>query len=145
VVISNLVNRGTVLLNYRLADLATIVEGPCRCGRTTRLLSELEGRLSEIILLADGTLIMPIAVWDVVKPFHEVIRYQLVQVERERFELSAVTADEASFERVAAPLSAAMSRLLGGAPVEAFYRELATSSDLAKFKRVIALPPEGPS
>jgi phenylacetate-CoA ligase len=145
VVISNLVNRGTVLLNYRLADLATIVEGPCGCGRTTRRLSELEGRLSEIVQLADGTLIVPVAVWQVVKPFQEVIRYQLVQIEPECFELSLVTADEASFGRCAGPLSAAMSRLLGGAPVEAFYREPATAADLGKFKRVIALPPEGTS
>jgi phenylacetate-coenzyme A ligase PaaK-like adenylate-forming protein len=145
VVISNLVNRGTVLLNYRLADLATIVHGPCGCGRTTRMLSELEGRLSEIIQLTDGTLIVPVAVWQVVKPFDEVIRYQLVQVERERFELSLVTADEAAFDRSAGPLAAAMSQLLGGARVEPVYRELAGSPGLGKFKRVIALPPEGTS
>ncbi len=43
VVISNLVNRGTILLNYRLGDLAADLPGPalaggrCRCCRSCRL------------------------------------------------------------------------------------------------------------
>ena len=33
VVVSNLVNRATVLLNYRLGDLAAMTADPCPCGR----------------------------------------------------------------------------------------------------------------
>ncbi|HET6616799.1 MAG TPA: hypothetical protein VFH69_03210 [Gemmatimonadota bacterium] len=34
IIISNLVNRGTVLLNYHLGDVGSTVAGPCPCGRT---------------------------------------------------------------------------------------------------------------
>jgi phenylacetate-CoA ligase len=142
VVISNLVNRGTVLLNYRLGDLATIVTEPCGCGRTTRVLSELEGRVSEFVGLHDGTIVSPTSVWDVVQPYRDVIRYQLVQRERDRFDLQLVTADEASFARLAGPLAADVSRLLQGAEVEPTYHEAAASPELGKFMRVVALPLE---
>jgi phenylacetate-coenzyme A ligase PaaK-like adenylate-forming protein len=46
VIISNLVNRATVLLNYRLGDFASVRGEPCPCGRTTTLLSSIDGRVS---------------------------------------------------------------------------------------------------
>jgi phenylacetate-CoA ligase len=49
VVISNLINHGTVLLNYRLGDLASMPDKRCPCGRTQPLLSELEGRVQDVI------------------------------------------------------------------------------------------------
>jgi len=39
VVVSNLVNKGTVLLNYQIGDLAALLPQPCTCGRTLPLLS----------------------------------------------------------------------------------------------------------
>jgi len=144
VVISNLVNRGTVLLNYRLGDLATIVTEPCACGRTTRILSELEGRVSEFILLEDGTMFTPTMLADLMEPHGDVIRYQLVQIEKDRFDLQLVTADEASFAQVAGPLAADVSRLLGGAPVEPTYHDSAGSPQVGKFMRITALPTDEP-
>ena len=47
VVISNLVNRGTTLLNYRLGDLARKLPQSCPCGRNLPLLSFVEGRVGD--------------------------------------------------------------------------------------------------
>ena len=41
---SNLVNRATVLLNYRMGDLAARLDGPCPCGRRLPMLSFIVGR-----------------------------------------------------------------------------------------------------
>lgn len=54
VVMSNLFNRAMVLLNYRLDDVAVLAPGPCPCGRSLPLLSELQGRSSDLLTLADG-------------------------------------------------------------------------------------------
>ena len=54
VVISNLFNRAMVLLNYRLDDLAALRAEPCVCGRSLPVLEGVQGRLSEIVTLADG-------------------------------------------------------------------------------------------
>ena len=91
VVISNLVNQGTVLLNYRLGDLASISSRKCSCGRTFSLLSEIEGRVEDIIVLPDGKFVHPRTVWSIFKHKNEVLQYQLIQHESSRFELKLVT------------------------------------------------------
>jgi len=61
VVISNLHNRATVLLNYRLGDRAVLAPAPCPCGRSLPLLERLEGRASDLITLADGRILPSLA------------------------------------------------------------------------------------
>jgi phenylacetate-CoA ligase len=92
VVISNLVNRGTVLLNYRLGDLAVAADEPCACGRTSRVLAGVEGRIDEIVVLPSGELVLTVQVWDALAPHRFVSRWQLVQRATTSFELRVVTA-----------------------------------------------------
>jgi len=54
VVISDLTNRSTVLLNYRLGDRAAALPEPCDCGRTLPLLSYVEGRNEEWAVGSNG-------------------------------------------------------------------------------------------
>ena len=54
VVISNLVNRATVLLNYRLGDRVAVASDPCACGRTLPVLASLDGRSEDLLVRADG-------------------------------------------------------------------------------------------
>ena len=63
VVVSNLVNRATVLLNYRLGDVARLEDEPCDCGRTARRLVDLEGRVDDLIELESGEYVYPTRVW----------------------------------------------------------------------------------
>jgi phenylacetate-CoA ligase len=54
IVVSNLVNRATVLLNYRTGDLGTLSDTPCPCGRSLPILERLEGKINDVIHLPDG-------------------------------------------------------------------------------------------
>ena len=54
VVVSNLHNRATVLLNFRLGDRAVMGGSPCSCGRGLPVLRALLGRHTEVVHLADG-------------------------------------------------------------------------------------------
>jgi phenylacetate-CoA ligase len=67
VVVSNLFNRATVLLNYRLGDRAVLATGPCPCGRGLPRLESLEGRVSEVVRLADGREISSMILRNLVK------------------------------------------------------------------------------
>jgi phenylacetate-CoA ligase len=138
-VITNLVNRGTVLLNYRLGDAARVSTGQCACGRTFPLLSQLEGRVEDVVYLEDGTMIHPRLVWDVVKQHPGVAQYQLVQLEPRRFELGLVTSDPAGFPQVADALRGDLRRLLGGAEVEATQYDTLEPPQGLKFRAVVAL------
>lgn len=139
VVISNVVNRGTVLLNYRLGDLASSSNSECPCGRTLPLLSELEGRLEDVIWLPDGNFVHPRTVWNVFKGNNEVLQYQLIQHEPDRFELKLVTVSLDAFQQNIENLRSKLRDLLGGASKieSAYYPELPRERG-GKFRPVIS-------
>ncbi|MBM3860421.1 MAG: phenylacetate--CoA ligase family protein [Verrucomicrobia bacterium] len=143
VVISNLINRATVLLNYPIGDLGSISPVPCPCGRTFRVLSELEGRVEDILPLADGRHVHPRAVWQVFKDDREVLQYQLTQHEPRRFSLMLVTVDGPSFQRALERARPLLDRLLGAdALITAEHRtELARVSG-RKFRAVASTVPQ---
>jgi phenylacetate-CoA ligase len=137
VVISNLVNRGSVLLNYPIGDVASLSAERCPCGRTFRLLSELEGRVEDILELADGTFIHPRRVWEIFKGDADVLQYQLVQHEPDRFELTLVTVDDGAFTGAFERARPRLLQLLGGhAQVEAARGTELTRETGRKFRAV---------
>jgi len=139
VVISNLVNRATVLLNYRLGDLARVVGDRCDCGRPSPLLSELEGRVSGTLRLPNGNLVHPFAVLAIVRRQQGITASQLVQVEPERYELRLATVDGDSFAAAAPPLEAELGALLD-APVDVVRRDRVERGPRGKLPPVVALP-----
>ena len=139
VVISNLVNRGTVLLNYRLGDLASMSNEPCTCGRTFQMISELAGRVQDIIHQPDGTFIHPDSVLRVFKGREGVVQYQLIQREMERFELKLVTVDEAAYQRIIGDVIGDLRELLGkSARIDSSYCAELQRHKGGKFRPVIS-------
>jgi phenylacetate-CoA ligase len=96
-VITNLINRATVLINYPIGDRAALIDEPCPCGRRFRRLSELEGRVEDGLRLTDGRYVHPRAIWSLFKGDADVLQYQLIQLEPSRFILTLVTTDAKSF------------------------------------------------
>jgi phenylacetate-CoA ligase len=139
VVITNLVNRGSVLLNYRLGDVARFEDEPCACGRRTRRLVGLEGRVDEIIPLPDGAYLYPTAVWRLFRETPEILRYQLVQLAHDRFELRYVASDSASAERATADVLPRLRALLRGAHLDAVRRPALPSGPGGKFHHLVPL------
>ena len=137
VVISNFVNKGTVLLNYRLGDIAAIMDEECPCGRTFRILSELEGRTEDIVFLPDGSFVHPRAIWSVFRDIHGVLQYQLIQYEPQRFELKLVTVDKKSYDAVIEKILRELKALFGiSCSIESdFYTEINREG---KFRPVIS-------
>lgn len=117
VVISNLVNRATVLLNYPIGDVAAMTTAGCGCGRTLRVLSELEGRVEDVLALPDGGFVHPRAVWEVFKSDRDVLQYQLTQRAPHGFALTLVSLDEDAYRRALERALPRLRRLLGEAAV----------------------------
>ncbi|KPK15940.1 MAG: hypothetical protein AMK69_26605 [Nitrospira bacterium SG8_3] len=146
VVISNLVNRGSVLLNYCLGDVASLATGKCSCGRVLPLLSELEGRVEDILFLSNGGFVHPRAVWAVLSKRNEVLKYQLIQHELERFELRLVTVDYQSYQLAEGDILADLRRLLGeSAVIECEYDTALEPEASGKFRPVMSRYKQGVS
>jgi phenylacetate-coenzyme A ligase PaaK-like adenylate-forming protein len=139
VVVSNLVNRGTVLLNYRLGDVAALLPEACPCGRSFRLLGPVEGRVIEFVRLADGTRVHPWSVGHAVRS-DGLLRFQLIQEERMRFRLEVVTTDDEAHARVVERATGTLRAVLGGAEISVVRRDTLEETPSRKFRRVVALP-----
>ena len=90
VVVSNLVNRATVLLNYELGDEGKILPGKCGCGRTQRMLSLNISRVADRLTLEDGELFDPIRFAEAVYHEKDLWQHQVVQKSGNEFELFLV-------------------------------------------------------
>ena len=141
ILLSNLVNRATVLLNYPIGDVGAITDEPCPCGRTFRRLAELEGRVEDILTLPDGRAVHPRQVWAVFKDDPAVLQYQLTQVEPDRFTLRLTTVDDAGLRGDERPRGGRRcGRMLGdGARIDVSRRDELEQRQ-GKFRAVAAAP-----
>ena len=93
IAISNLTNRATVLLNYKLGDLVTLGAEACQCGRTLTTIERIEGRADDFIALPGGEEIHSLVVQPTLHRVPGVIQVQIVQEELRRFVIRVVYID----------------------------------------------------
>jgi len=113
VVVSNLVNRATVLLNYRLGDVACILQDPCPCGRSLPLLSFPQGRSDDLIQLASGQIVHPQSVRLIFTDEEEIWQYQVVQESTTYFRVAIVAAKTCNRQEMSERLAAKFALTFG--------------------------------
>ncbi len=114
VVVSNLVNRATVLINYRQGDRATLAPGRCACGRALPLLERLEGRTSDVLHLADGREVLDhVLIHACKKVLANVLQFQIVEEQPGTFRWRIVPASGTDGEGLVAALRAHAAAVLG--------------------------------
>ena len=139
IVISNLVNRGSVLLNYRLGDTGAWAERPCSCGRPMPLLERLDGRSEDVLELSNGERVHPRAIWSVIGAHERITRYQLVQREVDRFELRLMTTKPSDFEAIGASVVKSLRPRLANSRIDCTYCDTLSASAGGKFRPVVSL------
>lgn len=112
VCVSNLISRGTVLLNYRIGDRAALLGGRCGCGRNLPRISPIEGRLSEWIEGPRGDALHGETVRTLFRSLPGVISFQVRQRARTEFDV-AVIGDGVTPGELEPRLTAAFSERLG--------------------------------
>jgi len=100
VVVSNLVNPATVLLNYRLGDIAAFLPEACRCGRSLPMLSFIPGRCDDLITLPSGRTIHPQAVRTLFTVEDQVWQFQIVQHSTTGFRIKMVASRAADRQKL---------------------------------------------
>src|SRR5947209_9884805 len=112
VVISNLLSRGTMLLNYRLGDIARWIPGPCPCGRNLPVLSFVQGRVADWLTTPAGERLHPQTVTVVLEVDPDVLRYQVVQRQPSRLEIKLVARAGSDLPAVARRVQTGFANLL---------------------------------
>ena len=126
VVISNLVNRATVLLNYRLGDEVELPAAPCGCGVPLPLIGFPEGRVEDWLVVPSGERVYTQRLRASLTDEREVWQYQLVQERPSSLCVSLVVAERADRAVLANRVGRAIGDVVGpGVAVSVrFVREL---------------------
>jgi len=92
VVISNLSNRATVLLNYRLGDVVALPEAACACGRTLPTIESVKGRAADMIIMNNGEQRHSLLFMAPMQKIPGVVQVQLVQENEHQLSIKVVCA-----------------------------------------------------
>ncbi len=115
IVISNLTNRASVILNYKLGDVVTLSREACACGRTLPTIERIDGRAEDFIVLEDGRTMHALVALAPLLRVPGVIQVQLVQEDAHRAVLRVVCTAEQAWSSVHRDLSVAWRSTLGDA------------------------------
>jgi phenylacetate-CoA ligase len=141
VVISNLIRRGTVLLNYRLGDVASKLPRNCPCGRSLPLLSFLVGRASDWVEKPSGELLHSAAVMTLFTYERDVWRYRVFQRANGGFSVSVVPAADCDHERLRTRLTEKfVDRLGAGTVVDVSFVQSLPRTRRGKVLSVVSIP-----
>lgn len=113
VVVSNLVNRAMVLLNYRQDDRAALLPGHCPCGRSLPLMSYPSGRANDWLEHPSGELVHSASVLTFFKSEESVLQFQVTQKSPLDFDVLLVTKASCRRPEMEARLRAGFGRVFG--------------------------------
>ena len=82
VVLTNLVRSAMPLFRYRTRDLAYVNPEPCRCGRTHRRLSRIQGRTDDMLII-NGVNVFPSQIEEVIMAVPEVGTNYLIHLTKQ--------------------------------------------------------------
>jgi phenylacetate-CoA ligase len=102
-------------IRYRTGDMAVLDDQPCPCGRGLPLIKEIQGRSTDFIVAADGTVMHGLALIYILRDLPGVQGFKIVQHSLSRTQVQLVV--DANFDRVSQSpaIVAGMRRRLGAA------------------------------
>ena len=117
IVVTHLATRDFPFVRYRTGDMAIMDAGSCACGRTLPMLREIQGRATDFVVAADGTVMHGLALIYVIRDLDGIRSFKVIQDTRASTRVELVP--EAGYE----PSTA-------GRIVEGFKRRLGQQVDV---------------
>jgi phenylacetate-CoA ligase len=139
-VLTSLYNYATPFIRYEIGDYVRLGTGPCPCGRTLPVLTEILGRQRNMITLPDGKRMwLPGRALVAMAEFVPLRRMRFVQRSMTEFQLQYVP-DESRRQPDAVGLSACATRLIHpGITIEALAVDSLPRSAGGKYEDVVGL------
>ena len=79
IVITHLATKDFPFIRYRTGDVAVLGTEPCACGRSLPLLKEIQGRTTDFVVAADGTVMHGLALVYILRDLPEVQQFKILQ------------------------------------------------------------------
>lgn len=101
VVVTHLATRDYPFIRYRTGDVAVLDSARCACGRGLPLLKEIQGRTTDFVVTADGTVMHGLALIYIIRDLPGVRKFKIVQHSLSETEVQLVL--EPDFDRAHVP------------------------------------------
>ena len=79
IVVTNMATREFPFIRYRTGDVGVLDDEECECGRSLPMLKEIQGRTTDFVVAADGTVMHGLALVYIVRDLEGVKQFKIVQ------------------------------------------------------------------
>ncbi|MFN4326520.1 MAG: phenylacetate--CoA ligase family protein [Azonexus sp.] len=90
VVVTHLATGDFPFIRYRTGDVAVMSDKPCSCGRGLPLLEEIQGRTTDFVVAADGTIVHGLAVIYPIRDIPGIKSFKVIQETQEHITVQLV-------------------------------------------------------
>lgn len=97
IVVTHLATRDFPFIRYRTGDVAVMDDRACACGRGLPMLKEIQGRTTDFVVAADGTVMHGLALIYILRDLPGLASFKVIQHSRSRTEVLLVP--EPGFDR----------------------------------------------
>jgi phenylacetate-CoA ligase len=94
IVITHMATGDFPFVRYRTGDVATLSDAACACGRGLPLVQEIQGRTTDFVVAADGTVMHGLALIYILRDLAGIKQFKIVQESLARTQVLLVTAPE---------------------------------------------------
>ena len=94
IVVTHLATRDFPFIRYRTGDIGVLAQRTCACGRTLPLLEEIQGRSTDFVIAADGTVMHGLALIYILRDLPGITSFKIVQESRQLVRVQIVAAAE---------------------------------------------------
>jgi phenylacetate-CoA ligase len=138
IVVTHLATRQFPFVRYRTGDVAVMGAERCACGRGLPTLREIQGRTTDFVVAADGTVMHGLALIYVVRDLPGIERFKIVQHSLQHTEVLIVP--EAGFDAaLTTTIAQGIGRRLGaGVQVEVKLVESIAAERSGKFRYIVS-------
>ena len=138
IVVTHLATRDFPFIRYCTGDMGRLAQRDCACGRTLPLLEEIQGRSTDFVVAADGTVMHGLALIYILRDLPQIASFKIVQESRQRV-LVKVVADTGLSVALEARIQDAFRARLGAAVEVAIERvDIIEPERSGKFRYVVS-------
>ena len=113
IVVTHLATSEFPFIRYRTGDIATLATKPCSCGRSLPLLESIEGRSTDFVMAADGTMMHGLALIYILRDIDGIAAFKIVQHSLSQTTVQVVWPAGALPAEIAAEIRAGFQARLG--------------------------------
>jgi len=138
IVVTHLATRHFPFIRYRTGDVGVLDDQLCSCGRGLPLLKEVQGRSTDFIVAADGTIMHGLALIYVIRDVEGVENFKITQESLEYTRIELMTSEAFTPESIEIIRKGINQRLGDGVKVDVDLVDDVASEASGKFRYVIS-------